>query len=303
MAAFIPKTGSLSQRDNFPSKLWRSKSFPKTWVWPNVAKFDPNQRKGFESTWMSLSGPKYTWFCLPLGLQNLPIPEFSSLDQLIQRKSVFSKHIGLPYPRVVVLQCCSPFEIFAQVKSAQKLQGVITLYFTRSRCRNDGGSSRNRRMGTLTRKFVIYTWYPCGRWNVWQNYYHCVFTGFLEHFCFLLMVFHQFSTCTSTLTLIQVGIFQDQCGKLSFIWMAEQCALGTACNVPLEPPSISRSVGASISEMGKKKVEKCTNCVIFSQVEAGFFFMAQLFSISFFKTSAVDRWPCLRWPRENEVSS
>jgi len=65
-------------------------------------------------------------------------------------------------------------------------------------------------------------------------------------FCLLVMVFHQLSICHSTLkvaiiprvcvawgdlTLIQVGIFQDQCGKLSFNWMVEQCAFGTSFHI------------------------------------------------------------------------
>lgn len=133
----------------------------------------------------------------------------------------FFKHIVLPYPWSYFVMLIPLWDFLLQVKSAQKLQGVITLYFTRSRCRNGIGECEGQ-PGNL------WYMYPCCRWNVWQNYYQCVSTGFLEHFCFLVMVFHQLSTCTSTLTLIQVGIFQDQCGKLSFIWMDEQCAFGTS---------------------------------------------------------------------------
>lgn len=182
-------------------------------------KFDPNQRKGFESTWMSLSGPKCTWFCLPLGLQNLPIPELSSPGSADSAKISFFLNICFALPAELFCNADPPLRFFAQVKSAQKLQGVITLYFTRSRCRNGIGECE-REPGNL------WYMYPCCRWNVWQNYYHP------RTFLFFGDGFSSISACSSTLKVALIpSIFPDQCGKLSFNWMGEQCAFGTSFHI------------------------------------------------------------------------
>ena len=114
-------------------------------------KFDPNQRKGFESTWMSLSGPKCTWFCLPLAFRIFQFRNFPAPDQLIQRKSCFFKHIVLPYPRVVVLQCWSALEIFCSGKVSTRAGGRHSALFHSQQV-----SKRNRRMWMSTRKYVIH---------------------------------------------------------------------------------------------------------------------------------------------------
>ena len=72
---------------------------------------------------------------------------FESSFRLIHMELQIAKFLGVFHLRY----------LFAQVMSAQKLQGVIALYFTRSRCRIDSVDHHGyRRMWTSSRKFVIH---------------------------------------------------------------------------------------------------------------------------------------------------